>query len=440
MVFVEIAIVLLLIGINGLLAMSELALVASRPAILQAYVDKGAPGARRARSLAKDRGKFLSTVQIGITLVGILAGAYSGATLADRLDDVFVTSWDLSPAASEPLAVVLVVSLITYLSLVVGELVPKQLALRNPEKIAMRVAPAMSALAKIGSPLVKLLDVSTQLLLRLIGARPQSEQRVTDEEIHLLIAEAESAGILEPEEREMIAGVMRLGDRSVRGVMTPRREVDMIDLADPAEKIRQQIVGSSHSRLPVYEGSSDEILGIVQAKDLLDVCMRGEQINARAHLRAAPVILDVMDAIDVVGVLKKSPVHLGLVYDEYGNFEGIVSTADILEAIVGAFRHEETQAEPDMVERADGSFLVSGSMPADELGEKLKMSLPEDRDYSTVAGLVLNLFQRLPEVGERIDSDGWRFEVVDLDGRRIDKLLVEKSPEQATGNLSAPAP
>jgi putative hemolysin len=445
MVFVEIAIVLLLVSVNGLLAMSELALVASRPAVLQGMIEKGTTGARRALALAKDRGKFLSTVQIGITLVGILAGAFSGATLADRLGDWLAGEGLMASRVAEPLAVAITVSAITYLSLVAGELVPKQLALRNPEAVAVRVAPAMTVLAAAGGPLVRLLDASTQAVLRLFGARPQEEQRVTDEEIRLLIAEAETAGVLEPEEREMIAGVMRLADRSVRGVMTPRRDVVTIDLRDEPDEIRRRIMEAQHSRLPVIDGDADEIVGIVQAKDMLDACIRGEPIDPRKHLRQAPVILDILDAIDVVGVLKASPVHLGLVYDEYGNFEGVVTTADILEAIVGAFRDEQTLTEPDMVTREDGSFLVSGAMPADELAEKLRVSLPDDRDYSTAAGLVLNLFQRLPEIGEKIDMDGWRFEVIDLDGRRIDKLLVGKAPdeERASGTpaeISAPGP
>jgi putative hemolysin len=284
----------------------------------------------------------------------------------------------------------------------------------------------MTLLARIASPVVWLLDRSGRVLLRLLGYTPGSQVHVTEEEIRTVIAEAESAGVLEPGERQMISAVMRLGDRPVRAVMTPRPEVDMIDLSADDETIRRLLAESMHSRLPVYEGSPDEMLGIVQAKDLLEVYLRGQQPDIRAHVRAAPVIPDTADVLDVVDIIKQSPIHLGLVHDEYGHFEGVVTNADILEAIVGAFRTDEGMEEPYAVQREDGSWLISGLMAADELAERLAIPLPRAEGYHTVGGFVLDQLGRLPETGERFEAYGWRFEVVDMDGRRIDKVLVSR--------------
>ncbi len=425
MLYIELAIVVALILMNGLLALAELAIVSSRHARLQALVDREVIGSRRALALATDPGRFLSTVQIGITLVGVLSGAFSGATLGLRLAEWFV---DLGVRASiaEAVGVGLVVAVITYLSLVIGELVPKQIALRDPEKIAVRVAPAMTAMARIASPIVSFLDMSGRLVLRALGYNAKPEDRVTDEEIRSLMAEAETAGVIEPGEREMIAGVMRLGDRPVRAIMTPRREVDMIDLTADPDDIRRTIVESIHSRLPIHAGTPEEMLGVVQAKDLLDAYLRGDSPDIRAHVRPAPNAPDTVDALDVVDLIKASPVHMALIHDEYGHFQGIVTNADILEAIVGAFRTDEGSVEPDAVQREDGSWLISGSMPADEMADRLSISLPPDRSYHTAAGFVLSQFGHLPEVGESFNNQGWRFEVVDLDGRRIDKILASR--------------
>lgn len=427
MLFIEIATVFALIVLNGLLALSELAVVSSRPGRLKVLVKHGVNGSRRALALAADPGRFLSTVQIGITLIGIVAGAFSGATLAGRLVG-WLMEQGMSERVAEPLAYGLVVTLITYLSLIIGELVPKQIALRNPEKVACLVAPAMTVLSRIASPLVSLLDYSGKAVLALLGQRSVPASRVTDEEIKTLVAEAESAGVLEPEERAMITRVMRLGDRPVRAVMTPRRDVDMIDLNDNDAINRARIIETAHSRLPVYEGSADAVLGVVQAKDLLDRCLQNSPLNIRQSVRHAPFVPDTMDALEVVSTLKSSPVHIGLVHDEYGHFQGVVTSADILEAIVGEFRHEEGVTEPNIVRRADGSYLVAGSMSADELAEAFAIPLPEDRSYHTVAGLALSGFGKLPEVGESVRMHGWQFEVVDMDGRRIDKILLSRAP------------
>lgn len=427
MLYLELAIVAALICFNGLLAMAELALVSSRRARLKAFVDQNVVGARRALALASDPGKFLSTVQIGITLVGVLSGAFSGATLGLRFADWFMLA-GMPSGLSEAVGVGLVVAAITYLSLIIGELAPKQIALRDPERIAVRVAPAMTALAKAASPVVYLLDVSARGVLRALGYKAQPSHRVSDEEIRTLISEAETAGVLEPGERAMIAGVMRLGDRRVRAMMTPRRDVDMVNLAASPDAVRQRIAESIHSRLPVYEGTLDEMLGVVQAKDLLNAYIRGDRPDLRPLVRQAPVIPDTADALDVVKAIKQSPVHMALVVDEYGNFEGIVTNSDILEAIVGEFRTEEGPPEPDAILRDDGSWLIAGGMPVDEMAERLAIPLPEERGYETAAGFVLNHIGQLPNVGETVDIGGWRFEVVDMDGRRVDKILATPLP------------
>ena len=423
----EICIVAALIILNGLLAMSELAIVSSRPARLRRMVDMNVNGSRRALALASDPGKFLSTVQIEITLVGILSGAFSGATVGLRLAR-WLMSLGLSANVADAIGIGAVVAVITYASLIIGELVPKQIALHNPEAIAVRVAPAMTILAKAALPLVWILNVSGKAVLWLLRQHERPGGKVTEEEIRTLIAEAEHAGVLESGEKEMIAGVMRLGDRPVRGVMTPRREVDMLNLADSAKAIRAVIVKSPHSRLPVYETDPDHVLGVIQAKDLLHSYMRHRRLDVRNAIRPAPLIPDSVDARDVVSILKASPVHIGLVVDEYGHFEGVVTSADILEAIVGEFRTEADSTEAAIVRRDDGSLLISGWMAADEFAELTGIPLPENRSYHTVAGFILDGFGKLPAVGDSLDMYGWRFEVVDLDGRRVDKVLATKLP------------
>jgi putative hemolysin len=429
MLSLEFAIVIVLIIVNGLLAMSELAIVSSRPARLAVLVQRNVRGAGQALALASNPGKFLSTVQIGITLVGVLSGAFSGATLGLRL-----TAWlgeqGVPNAAADILGFGLVVTLITYATLIVGELVPKQVALRDPEAVAVRVAPAMVLLAKVSLPLVFVLDFSGRAILKLLGQGGAADDKVSEDEIHSLVREAETAGVLEPGEKEMIAGVMRLGDRPVGAVMTPRPEVDLIDLNDSWEEVCEIIRESPHSRLPVTDGDRDDPIGIIQAKDLLGAYLRGEKPDLRALVRDAPVIPSSADARDVLATLRKASVHMGLVYDEYGAFEGVVSTADILESIVGAFSSEQGPAEPAFVRRGDGSYLIAGWMPVDEFGDLLPVPVPEHRGFHTVAGLVLQHFGALPEVGDRFDYQGWRFEIVDLDGRRIDKILATKLDDQ----------
>lgn len=423
MAYFEILTVLILICINGLLAMSELAIASSRPPKLKLLADQGINGAKRALVLASDPGRFLSTVQIGITLIGILSGAVSGATLGQRVS-VWLMERGLTESTAETLGFGAVIGGITYLSLIIGELVPKQIALTNPERIACLVAPAMTLLASVAAPIVWFLNKSGKIILALLGRSGQREQTVSDAEIHSLIAEAESAGVIEPEERNMIAGVMRLGDRSARSVMIPRVDVQMVDVSEPLEAIAKRIAETGHSRFVAYKTSPDDVIGVVQAKDIAAVMFKKKMPALKQLVKFAPPIPDTLDALDIVARLKKSNVHVGLVYDEHGHFEGIVTAADILEAIVGSFKEEMRPPEPEIVEREDGSLLVAGWAPIDNVMQHLNIVLDGKRDYHTVAGLVLEKLGRLPEVGDSFTVKDYRFEVVDLDGRRIDKLLV----------------
>ena len=421
----ELAIAAFLIALNGAFAMSELAIVSSRKSRLKALADDGRAGATVALRLAEDPGRFLSTVQIGITMVGVLAGVFSGAALSDMLSDYLRDGQGLSQFAANTIGYTVVVGLITYFSVVVGELVPKHFALRNPEKIACVVAP-LHLLSRIAAPVVWLLDSSTRLLFRVLGGDESKETVVTEEEIKSLVAEAATAGVIESDERRMISAVLRLGDRPVRSIMTPRTEVEWLDLDDSEAEIVAKLRACHHSLLPVARGAVENILGIVQVRDLLSPALAGEPLEIEKRLLAAPNMPDTIDALDALQLLKGSDVPIALVHDEYGHFDGIVTPVDILDAIAGAFPNGEDEEEPAAVRREDGSWLVAGWMSADDLAEQIGVILPEKRDYETVAGLVINRLQHLPVTGEKVDAFGWRFEVVDLDGRRIDKVLATR--------------
>ena len=422
--YFEIAFVILLTLINGLLAMSELAIVSARPARLRLLADKGSKGAVTALVLADDPGRFLSSVQIGITLVGVLAGAFSGATLGARLAAVLLEA-GVPTSVAQPLGVGSVVVVITYLSLIVGELVPKQIALRAPEQVASRVAPMMRMLASVAAPLVWVLDKSGQAVLRLLGQSGVRSQKVSDEEVRLIIAEAESSGAMKHAESQMIAGVMRIADRNARGLMTPRNDVEMINVDSGRVALLQQMNDLNRSKLPAWEGDRDNVIGVLSTRDLLTPALLDQDFNLRDLLREAPVVRDGQSALEVIEKLRTSPSHMALVYDEYGHFEGVITPMDVLEAITGEFLDDEMD-EPKVVTRADGSMLVAGWMPVDEFADLLSIGLDDSRDFQTVAGLVLDVMGRLPAVGDYIDLDNWRIEVVDLDGRRVDKLLVSR--------------
>jgi putative hemolysin len=422
----DVVVLFLLIGLNGLFAMAELAIVSSRKPRLKAMAKKGRSGAQTALDLAADPGRFLSTVQIGITGIAVLAGAFSGAALggpvAERL------AWLGLPAkTAETVGFVLVILLTTYASLVIGELVPKQFALRGPEPIAIVVARPMQWIARITAPLVWLLDTSSALIFRLLRLDRERPTHVTAEELHLVVAEAHSAGVLEDYERAIISGVVRLADRPSREVMTPRTDVDWLDADANLETIRETLRDAPHSRYPVAEGSVDKLIGVVQARDIVVAFLDGRPLELRALLRHAAIVPDQSDAMDTLAVLRGAEVPMVFVHDEYGHFEGIVTPADLLSALAGVFASDvEAGDEPPLVEREDGSWWVSGSLSTDALIDQLGLALPQDRDYATAAGFALSVLKHIPEVGERFRFGGWHFEVVDMDGLKIDKLLASE--------------
>jgi putative hemolysin len=422
----DIIIILALVVLNGVLSMSELAIVSSREARLKAMAKNGSSGAQCALDLAANPGRFLSTVQIGITLVGILAGAYSGATLGKPVGER-IALLGIEPETAQTVGFAIVIILTTFASVVIGELVPKQLALRSPEPIAALMSRPMRWLSALTGPIVWLLDRTSGLIFKLLGLNRESENTVTAEELHLVVAEAQTAGVLEESERAIISGIVRLADRPVREVMTPRTDVDWVDVSASPDQLRDALKDTQHSRIPVADGSVDNIVGVIQTRDLLEAVLAGRELNLRELTRSAPVIPDLMDAMDALVVLRSAEVPLALVHDEYGHFDGIVTPGSLLAALAGTFAHDvEEGEEPDLVERDDGSWLVSGAANADLLSDRLGINMSHDRDYSTVAGFALSVLKRIPQTGETFSHDGWRFEVVDMDGRKIDKLLLSR--------------
>ncbi len=416
-----------LIVLNGVFSMSELAIVSARPARLRVAAEEGSGAARTALALAANPGKFLSTVQIGITLIGIIAGAYSGASLggpvAERMERL-----GLDPRYAEEAGFAVVIAVTTYLSLVIGELVPKQIALRSAAQIAIVMAYPMALLARVAAPLVWLLDQSSEMLLRLLRIRHASHSGVTEEELHMIFAEATRSGVLEEEERAIMAGVMRLADRPVRELMTPRTELDWIEIGEDADELRETITATPHSLLPLCNTSPDEVIGVVKVRELMARMLSGEAFALDEIARKPPIIPDQLDAMDALRILQQSGVAMAMVHDEYGHLEGIVTPSDLLAGIAGHFAsHEDEGDAPLLTEREDGSLLISGGLPVDVLAERLALDLPDSREYATAAGFVLSVLRKLPEEGEIFEEQGWRFEVIDMDGHKIDKLLVSRS-------------
>ncbi len=423
----EVLVVLLLILLNGLFSMSELALVSARRARLAVLERKGVAGATLARSLAEDPQRFLPTVQVGITLVAVLTGVFGGARIAVHVQDWIATIPALEPA-SETLSLALVVVVTTYLTMVLGELVPKHLALRRPEHISARVAPSIAWMARASAPVVWLLDNSSAAVLRLFGLHRAPKQTVTEEELKALLVEGAQAGVLESEERDMIERVLRLADKPVRAIMTPRTEIAWIDRNDPPHEIAATLKSAPHSRFVVCDGSVDNVVGVVQAKDLLDRILDGGELSVAAALRQPIIVPDTVTALDALERLKSDLLGLALVMDEYGSFEGVVTAADVLEAIVG----DPTDTEPQPAGSAgadEGALVMDGMMPVDEVKARLSLpDLPAEGSYHTVAGLVLALLRRVPRVGDRIVFGGWRFEVLEMDERRVNKVRVNREP------------
>jgi len=422
----EILILLILVGINGVFAMSELALVSARRARLMVLERRGVSGASTARTLAADPQRFLPTVQVGVTLVSVLLGVFSGASIGEHVQVGF-RELGISPSLATTLAAIIVVVGTTYLTLVLGELVPKQIALRRPEAIAARIAVPIAWTARAMAPAVWLLGQSSSLVLRVLGISRGVRQTVTEEELRALLVEGTQAGVLEAEERDIIERVLRLADKPVRAIMTPRTEVAWIDRTDRRAEIIATLRAAPHSRFVVCEGSVDNVMGVVQAKDMLDRILERGDLSLGAALRQATVVPDTVTALDALERLKSDPIGMALVMDEYGSFEGVVTAADLLNAIVGD-PGDTAPAAPGTVPDS-GVLVVDGLMPVDELKSRLELpDLPASGTYHTVAGLLLALLQRVPRVGDRMVFGGWRFEVLEMDGRRVEKVRVGREP------------
>jgi putative hemolysin len=431
----EILFVLLLILCNGIFSGSEIAVVAARKVRLQQLVNKGSRPARVALRLAETPNDFLSTVQIGITLIGILSGAVGGATLAKHLKPVLDGIEALQPY-SEGVSVTLVVVMITYLSLVIGELVPKRLALANPEQIACRFAPAMRALSRLSSPVVHLLSASTDALLRFLNVEVSTEPEITEEEIKALIRQGADSGVFEESEHDMVQRVLRLGDRAIRTMMTPRTEICWLDLEDSLEENLAEVRESNHSRFPVAQGSLDNCIGIVRVRSLLTAHMGSEPINLSALCQAPLHVAESTLSLNVLEEFKRTGIHIALVTDEFGGVEGLVTLNDLMEGIVGDLPALEDEDEPSLVTRQDGSWLVNGSLDINEFDARIGTRLIGSIDqnvYHTLAGFVIHSLKRIPTASDYFDWHGYRFEVMDMDGNRIDKILVTPLSLQRNG-------
>jgi putative hemolysin len=427
-VLLEMLIIFLLILLNGVLSMSEIAVVSARKVRLQQRARENQPGAQAALDLATSPSHFLSTVQIGITLIGILAGAFGGATIAKELA-VFLNSLEISwlAAYSEAISVALVVLAVTFLTLILGELAPKQIGLTNPEGIAARIAPSMKTLSRITAPLVRLISASAHLVLRLMGIRPSTEPEVTEEEIKLLIEQGTQGGIFQPEEEEMVEQVFRLADRPIMAQMTPRTEIAWLDLDDPLDAIREALIEARYSYYPVGRGGVDNLLGLVQAKDLLASCLAGEAIDLQAKMLQPLFLPESMTILEALKRMRASHAQVALIIDEFGGIQGMSTITDILEAIAGEFPDAAYRPDPEIIARPDGSFLLDGMLDIDRFKDYFNLgTLPgeEENYYQTLGGFMMNSLGRVPSAGDAFECQNLRLEIVDMDGLRVDKVLA----------------
>ena len=422
----EILIILVLFVVNGAFSMAEMAVVSSRRARLRQIAEEGDAGAQVALELANNPNRLLSAVQTGMTLMATLAGAFGGATIADELAVYFRDVPALAPY-SAGLALASVVVLITFFNLVIGELVPKRIALSNPERIASLAASPLRTFSRIVYPVIVLLSASTELVLRALGVRSYVEPGVTEEEIRILIDQGTTAGIIEEEEQDIMERVFSLGDRKVNSIMTPRGEVVWLDIEDSAAEIQVKISSGPYSMFPVCNKKLDNVLGVVQAKDLLSCNLADHKVDLKLALLPPLFVPESMRALKVLEKFKQTGIHLAIVLDEYGSVQGIVALVDLLEGLVGDIPHIEDLAEPQILQRSDGSWLVDGTMPVDDFKESLQLeSLPGEENgfYQTIGGFVMTHLEKVPSTGDHFEWGDYRFEVVDMDEHRVDKILV----------------
>jgi putative hemolysin len=439
----EILAIFLLIIANGVFAMSEMAVITARKSRLQDWIKRGNRSAKVALDLATAPNRFLSAVQVGITLVGILAGAFAAGDVASWMAG-YIAQLPLIAPYHQEVGLGLVVLIITYFSLVIGELVPKRLALRHPETIATYVARPLRLFTQLSAPMVYLLSLSTDTVCRLLGRQHGSEPPVTEEEIRTLVQQGTEAGVFEESEQDMVEAVLRLGDKNARSLMTPRTQIAWLDLQDNAERVREKIVSSGHSCFPVATGGLDKVDGVVLAKDLLTHSLAGRALDLKVLMQQPLFVPRTVTALEVLELFKKSGQHIALVVDEYGGIEGLVTHHDILEAIAGDIPFEGKPTDPKAVQRHDGSWLLDGMLSIEEFKEIFRLEdLPgEKRDaYQTLGGFVFTRMGRIPSVTDSFEWNGLRIEVVDMDGKRIDKVMVrhcdsesQKTEEPATAD------
>ena len=440
MLLIAIVVVLLLVVVNGLFAMTELAVVSSRRSKLQARAERGDRGARAALKLSEDPTRFLSAVQVGITLIGILAGAYGQATIAGELDRILTAAFPVLDAYTEFFSTAVVVIGITYVSLIVGELVPKRLALIFPEAVASKTAGPLSTVAIVLHPFVSLLTASTSGILRVMGVKDRDGSDVTQEEVETMIAEGTASGLIEPEKQVMIEEILRLGDRPIRVAMTPRHEVFWLALDDTEEQLREEVRTCPYSRIVVAkENDVDNPLGVVHKKDLLDSLLDNGEFNIEKHLQTPAFIPQSTSVLKSLEILKASKVHMAFLVDEFGAFEGVVTATDLLEMIAGNFDEGHDEGEDLFRQQADGSWLVDGQMDLDDLADELGEDFGEADGFHTVAGLVLHQLSRVPDKGEVLQVGRFEVEVIEMDDRRIDTLLFRQviKPEDEAEAVAA---
>ncbi|MBN2003714.1 MAG: HlyC/CorC family transporter [Anaerolineae bacterium] len=422
----EVFVILFLLMINGVFAMSEMSIVSARKARLQQLSDEGNRNAQTALKLADNPNKLLSTIQIGITSIGVLSGAFGGATLAETISLWLHDIPTLAPY-SEAIGVAVVVTIITYLSLIIGELVPKRLALNNAERIAVLSAPLMTFLSKLTAPLVKLLSVSTDFVLWVLRVKPSTEPLITQEEIEILIEQGAQSGVFEETEQDILESVLRLDEQWVGAMMTARPQIVWLDLTDDLETIREKIAQSPHSRFPVSKDELDNIFGIVYVKDILTQSFANAPLDLKALVRLPLFVPESMSTLKLLELFKRTGTHIAMVVDEYGVIQGMTTDTDILESIVGDLPTVDEPEEPEIIQREDGSWLVDGILPIERVKKLLDLEeLPNEalNAYQTLGGFIVYHIGSIPVAGESCECENWRFEVVDMDGRRVDKVLV----------------
>lgn len=432
--FFEILFIFILILFNGFFSMSEIAMVSARKVRLEQRAEEGDKGAEHALELIGSTGKFLSSVQIGITLVSMLTGAFGGATLAERLSVVLANVPWLASVAST-LSLIIVVLLTTYFSLVIGELIPKKIALNNPEKIASSVSGVMRFISKATSPITHLLSASTDLGVRLLGMKPSGEPPITEEEIRVLIDQGTQVGVFGEAEQDMVEGVFRLNERSINAIMTPRTEIVWLDADESIDEMMKVVLESPYSRFPVSRKSLDNVLGILKSKSLLEKVFSKAPFNVIDLLEKPLFIPENTPAMRVLEMEKEIGVHEALVIDEYGGVQGFVTLFDVLEAIIGELPSQGESSEPEIIQREDGSYLLDGLLPIDEFKELFDLDLlPEEEKvgFQTVGGFVMNQVRSIPVSGQSFNWEDLRIEVLDMDGHRVDKILVSRLASPST--------